>query len=72
MIGGLMFTHLGHRVWPVLMLGSVVAVVFALAGVRTPARPASPEQLPVELPVVEVAVVDAAVVDAAVAELPAG
>jgi MFS family permease len=39
-VGGALFTQLGHQVWPVLALGSVLATVLALAGVRTPPKPA--------------------------------
>jgi MFS family permease len=38
-VGGALFTQLGHRVWPVLALGGLLAVPFGLAAVRTPARP---------------------------------
>jgi MFS family permease len=41
-IGGILFTHLGHRVWPVLAIASVVATVLVLTVVRNPAaRPAT-------------------------------
>lgn len=40
MIGGALFTQLGHRVWPVLALGSVVAMFFGVAAVRTPPKAA--------------------------------
>ncbi|MGH3816013.1 MAG: MFS transporter, partial [Pseudonocardiaceae bacterium] len=39
-VGGALFTQLGHQVWPVLAVGSVLATAFALAGVRTPPKPA--------------------------------
>jgi MFS family permease len=41
MIGGLLFVHLGHRVWPVIVLASLVATVLAVSSVRTP-QPATP------------------------------
>jgi MFS family permease len=35
-VGGALFTVLGHRVWPVLALGALVSVPFGMAAVRTP------------------------------------
>ena len=52
MIGGFLFTQLGHRVWPVLAIGSVLATIFGVAGVGTRNRGAEataspePEQPP--------------------------
>lgn len=43
MVGGALFVQLGHRVWPVLALGSLFAVVFTLAGVRNPAKSSDDE-----------------------------
>lgn len=38
MIGGALFVQLGHRVWPVIVLASVVATVLAFSAVRTPPK----------------------------------
>lgn len=38
-VGGVLFTQLGHQVWPVLAVGSVLATIFGLAGVRRPPKP---------------------------------
>ncbi len=38
MVGGALFTSLGHRVWLVMALGSVVATVLGVASVRTPPK----------------------------------
>jgi MFS family permease len=35
--GGILFSHIGHRVWPVLALGSLVATLLVLVVVRNPA-----------------------------------
>jgi MFS family permease len=56
MVGGLLFTEFGHAVWPLLMIGSVVAVLFGLIGVWLPAvTPAGPGSAPraEDLPPVE-------------------
>ena len=37
-IGGLLFTVLGHRVWPVVAVGSVIAAVLVATTVRQPAK----------------------------------
>lgn len=53
-VGGVLFTQLGHGVWPVLTIGSVVAVTCALLSVRnqpTPAQPAASAPDPVAEPV---------------------
>jgi MFS family permease len=42
-LGGALFARLGHAVWPVIALGSVVAVVCGLAGIRTP-KPADAQE----------------------------
>jgi hypothetical protein len=49
MIGGPLFTALGHGVWPVLAIGSVFSVIFVLLGVenqpnRSPAATAVPTE----------------------------
>ncbi|MEU1345655.1 MFS transporter [Streptomyces sp. NPDC005775] len=36
MAGGWLFAELGHRVWPVLALGSLIATTFAMVAVRSP------------------------------------
>lgn len=36
MIGGALFVHFGHRVWPVIVLASLVATVLTVSSVRTP------------------------------------
>jgi predicted MFS family arabinose efflux permease len=38
MIGAALFSQLGHRVWPVLAAGSLIATTFALAALRSPAK----------------------------------
>lgn len=40
-IGGLLFTALGHRVWPVVAVGSLIAALFVVATVRQPAKEAA-------------------------------
>jgi predicted MFS family arabinose efflux permease len=39
-LGGLVFTHIGHSVWLVIALAEVVGLGFVLASVRDPRRPA--------------------------------
>ena len=60
MIGGALFTLLGHRVWLVLALGGFLAAPFGMAAIRTPAKPAEPEPAgpPAELPTQGVSVAD--------------
>jgi MFS family permease len=44
--GGLLFTRLGHGVWPVIAIAEAVALVFMATGIRNPqpaAAPAAPE-----------------------------
>lgn len=36
MLGGALFAQLGHGVWPVIAIGSLLAVVFTVVGVRDP------------------------------------
>jgi MFS family permease len=50
MIGGALFTQLGHQVWLVLGLGGLLAVPLALAAVRPPAKPSAPAPPAAELP----------------------
>jgi predicted MFS family arabinose efflux permease len=52
MIGGALFTQLGHRVWLVLALGGLLAAPFGMAAVRTPVEQndADPGRPPAELP----------------------
>ncbi|HEX8303603.1 MAG TPA: MFS transporter [Jatrophihabitans sp.] len=52
MIGGALFTQLGHRVWLVLALGGLLAAPFGMAAVRTPVKQndADPGRPPAELP----------------------
>ena len=42
-VGGWLFIRLGHGVWPVLALGSVLATVLVLISVRQPPTPGVPE-----------------------------
>ncbi|HEX8768350.1 MAG TPA: MFS transporter, partial [Jatrophihabitans sp.] len=58
MVGGALFTQLGHRVWPVLAVGGLLAAPLGMAAIRTPAAPsaAGPERPPAELPVEGVSV----------------
>ena len=43
-VGGWLFIRLGHGVWPVLALGSLIATTLAVLAVRKPpAAPAQPE-----------------------------
>ena len=60
MVGGALFTQLGHRVWLVLALGGFLAAPFGMAAIRTPAKSAEPEPggPPAELPTQGVAVAD--------------
>lgn len=41
-IGGLLFSQLGHHVWPVLAIGSLIATVFVLTAVRNTPKSAAP------------------------------
>ena len=52
MVGGALFTQLGHRVWLVLALGGFLAAPFGMAAVRTPGKSAEagPSRPPVEVP----------------------
>jgi MFS family permease len=49
-VGGALFTALGHGVWPVLAIGSVFALAFGLVGVVSPPRTAAatPQAAPTE------------------------
>ncbi len=38
MVGGWLFIRIGHHVWPVLAIGSLIATVLVLFAVRAPAR----------------------------------
>lgn len=42
LIGGVLFTRLGHGVWPVLALAGAVATVLGVAAIRLPAKEAGP------------------------------
>ena len=42
-VGGLLFSHLGHRVWPVIAIAEAVALAFMLAGVRSAGPATSPD-----------------------------
>ena len=41
--GGVLFTHLGHGVWPVIAIAEMVALAFMATGIRSPRPVASPE-----------------------------
>ncbi len=41
-IGGLLFTRLGHHVWPVLSIGSLIATVLVLIAVRDTVKSVAP------------------------------
>lgn len=43
-IGGALFVQLGHGVWPVIAIGSVIAVGCGLAGIRTPPKSSDAER----------------------------
>jgi MFS family permease len=43
MVGGALFTSLGHQVWLVMAFASVIATVLGVAAVRTPAKVAPTE-----------------------------
>jgi MFS family permease len=47
-VGGLLFTALGHKVWPVVALGSFIGAAFVALSVRQPAKEV--ELTPVEIP----------------------
>ena len=56
-IGGLLFTALGHKVWPVVAIGSFVAALLVATTVRQPAKATEPEvaaaeaaEVPTEIP----------------------
>jgi MFS family permease len=45
MVGGPLFTALGHRVWPVLAIGSVLSTIFMLLGVENQPKAAEASTL---------------------------
>jgi MFS family permease len=45
MVGGALFTSLGHRVWLVMAIASVVATVLGVAAVRTPPKAGNADTL---------------------------
>ena len=50
-VGGLLFTALGHKVWPVVALGSFIGAAFVALSVRQPAKEAEVELVaPIEIP----------------------
>jgi MFS family permease len=59
-IGGALFTQLGHRVWPVLAVGGLLAAPFGMAAIRTPVKPsnADPGRPPAELPIEGVSIAE--------------
>ncbi len=71
-IGGLLFTVLGHRVWPVVSVGSFIAALFVVAAVRQPAKDAEPELAEAELAEVPTPLVPPAVEAPEAAEIPPG
>jgi MFS family permease len=60
-VGGALFAQLGHRVWPVLAVGGLLAAPLGVAGIRTPARSDDAEsgRPPAELPIEGVSVGEA-------------
>ncbi len=38
LVGGILFTQLGHGVWPVLAVAGAIATVFGVAAIRTPPK----------------------------------
>ena len=48
-IGGLLFTALGHKVWPVVAVGSFIAALLVATTVRQPAKAAEAELAEAEL-----------------------
>ena len=44
MVGGALFTQLGHRVWPVLAIGAAISTVLGVAALRTPSDDGTPSQ----------------------------
>jgi MFS family permease len=48
-IGGLLFTALGHKVWPVVAVGSFIALIIVATTVRQPSKAAEAELAEVEL-----------------------
>ena len=68
-VGGALFTQLGHGVWPVLALFGLLAAPLGLAGVRSPSSAASAESGPVAVEVGEPPV-ESPIEGVAVAEQP--
>jgi MFS family permease len=48
MVGGVLFSQLGHRVWPVLAIGAAISTVLGVAALRTPPKTSTPPQAPVD------------------------
>ncbi|HEU5268464.1 MAG TPA: MFS transporter [Jatrophihabitans sp.] len=71
-IGGLLFTALGHRVWPVVAVGSVIAAVLVATTVRQPAKEAEAELAEAELAEVPTPVEPFGVESPLPAEIPPG
>lgn len=48
MVGGALFSQLGHRVWPVLAIGAAISTVLGLAALRTPPKTESAPEAAVD------------------------
>ncbi|HST49817.1 MFS transporter [Jatrophihabitans sp.] len=71
-IGGLLFTALDHRVWPVVSVGSFIAALLVVIAVRQPAAEAEQELAEAELAEVPTPLVPPAVESPPALEIPPG
>lgn len=71
-IGGLLFTAMGHKVWPVVAVGSFIAAVLVATTVRQPAKAAQAELAEAELAEVPTPLVPPAVEAPLPSEIPPG
>jgi MFS family permease len=69
-IGGLLFTALGHKVWPVVAVGSFIGAILVATTVRQPAKAAEAELAEAELAEVPTPLVPPAVEAPLPSEIP--
>ena len=71
-VGGLLFTALGHKVWPVVAVGSLIGAVIVATTVQQPAKGVEPELAEAELAEVPTPLVPPAVEGPLPSEIPPG
>jgi MFS family permease len=69
-IGGLLFTALGHKVWPVVAVGSFIAAILVATTVRQPGKAAEAELAETELAEVPTPVIPPAIESPLPTEIP--